>query len=136
MKKLLFVLMMWVGGFSSLPAFAQGIPVFDASNVANTLLTAQRSLEQVNNQLKMIEGLGFDASGELAQILNQTSGVLMQIEGLAYNAGQISQQFASAYPETLGDMSYDELMQLKDSILQQTRNTQKRCGRHIITRNC
>lgn len=104
---------------------ASGIPVFDAANVANTLLTAQRTLEQVQNQLKMLESLNFDASGEIFQVLNQTQAVLDQVQGVAYNIDQISDQFENFYPEDMEGMSYDDLVNLKDNLLVQTRNAQQ-----------
>lgn len=132
MKFYRFIALVWfcalsVSGsaFMAGRAVAQGIPVFDASNLANTLLTAERSLEQINNQLKMIESLGFDASGDLSQILSQTTAVLNQVEGMTYNVGQISEQFANAYPENMDGMTYDDLVSLKDSVLIQTRDAQK-----------
>ncbi len=104
---------------------ASGIPVYDVSNLAQNLLTAERSLEQINNQLKMLESLDFDSSGDVANILNETNSVLNQVEGIAYSVGQISEEFANAYPEDMNGMSYDDLGSLKDSILQQTRTAQK-----------
>ncbi|MGB4057246.1 MAG: hypothetical protein WBK77_04100 [Alphaproteobacteria bacterium] len=104
---------------------ASGIPVYDVSNLAQNLLTAERSLEQINNQLKMLESLDFDSSGDVANILNETNSVLNQVEGIAYSVGQISEEFANAYPEDMNGMSYEDLGSLKDSILQQTRTAQK-----------
>ena len=111
-------------GMSTGRATAGGIPVYDVTNLAQNLLTAERSLEQINNQLKMLESLGFDASGDIAGILSETNAALNQVEGLAYNAGQIAAQFENSYPEDMTGMSYDELISLKDSILQQTRSAQ------------
>jgi P-type conjugative transfer protein TrbJ len=106
-------------------AAASGIPVYDVSNLAQNLLTAQRSLEQINNQLKMLESLDFDSSGDVANILNETNSVLNQVEGIAYSVGQISEEYANAYPEDMNGMSYEDLGSLKDSILQQTRSAQE-----------
>ncbi len=119
------VAIVFCGVFCAGKSYSSGIPVFDATNIAHNLLTAERMLEQIDNQLKMLESLNFDASGDITQLLDQTRSVLNQVEGIAYDAGQISDQFVAAYPESMDGMSYDDLVNMKDNLLLQTRNAQQ-----------
>lgn len=106
-------------------SYSTGIPVFDASNLANTLLTAQRSLQQIDNQLKMLEGLGFDASGQILQTISEAQTILDQVEGIAYTIDEFEDQFEAAYPSDMDGMTFDEIITLKDNLLVQTKNAQR-----------
>lgn len=96
------------------PAHAQfgfGGIVYDPSNYAQNVLTAARTLEQVNNQIRMLqnqtqqlvndaknlEGLPLTILDPLRQQIRQTEALVRQAQGMAYNVQQIETQFAQQY---------------------------------------
>ena len=100
------------------PASAQfGGIVYDPSNYAQNVLTAARTLEQVNNQIRQIQqaatslmnearnltGLPFSQLQELQAQVRQTQQLLGQAQRIAYDVTQIDQAFNSRY--TAGSMS-------------------------------
>ena len=53
MKKVMFALLLAGGLAASLPAVpAQAVPVFDSANSSQNLLTAARTLQQINQQIQ------------------------------------------------------------------------------------
>lgn len=102
------------------PAHAQfgfGRIVFDPSNYAENVLTAARTLEQINNQIRQIQNqatsllnearnlasLPQSSLAELQGQVRQTQQLLGQAQRIAYDVGQIDQAFTSRY--TAGAMS-------------------------------
>lgn len=90
-------------GISSAPAWAAGMPVFDAANYAQNLLESARALDQINNQVKslqneasMIEGMTKNLKTidfpelqnlnsemlRIDQLMNEAKGVDFKIDGL------------------------------------------------------
>ena len=84
----------------AVPAQAQfGGIVYDPSNYAQNVLTAARSLEQINNQIRQIENqatslinqaknlasLPVSTLGTLQAQVNQTRQLLAQAQHIAYN---------------------------------------------------
>ena len=94
-------------------AHAQRI-VFDPSNFSQNVLTAARTLEQINNQIKQLQNqaqslmnqtrnltsLDFSALGELRAALSATNQLIQQGQGLAFNVAQMDTDFRRLYPET------------------------------------
>ena len=92
------------------PALAWRI-VYDPTNYAQNVLTAARTLEQINNQIQQLQneaqmlinqarhltGLPYSSLQELQQSIGRTRQLLGQAQNIAYDVQQIDQAFATAY---------------------------------------
>jgi P-type conjugative transfer protein TrbJ len=92
---------------------AHAIPVFDASNFRQNLLTATRTLQQVNNQIRQLQNealmlqnqahnlraLDFNALHDLRVALAATDRLIAEARGLAFAVTQVETQFAALYPD-------------------------------------
>lgn len=88
--------------------------VFDPSNYSQNILTAARTLEQINNQIRQLQNeaqmltnqarnltsLDFSALGELRAALSATNQLIQQGQGLAFNVSQMEADFRRLYPES------------------------------------
>jgi P-type conjugative transfer protein TrbJ len=88
--------------------------VFDPSNYSQNILTAARTLEQINNQIRQLQNeaqmltnqarnltsLNFSALGELRAALAATNQLIQQGQGLAFNVAQMETEFRRLYPES------------------------------------
>ena len=96
------------------PAHAQfgfGRIVYDPSNYAQNLLTAARTLEQINNQItslqneaqmlinqaKNLASLPYSALQTLQQNVQKTQQLLGQAQNIAFNVQQVDQAFQQQY---------------------------------------
>ena len=93
-------------------AHAQWV-VIDPSNLMQNVMTAARSLEQINNQIRQIQnqaqslmnqaknltGLDFSALAELRASLSATNQLIQQAQGLAFNVSQMEAEFARLHPD-------------------------------------
>jgi P-type conjugative transfer protein TrbJ len=104
-----------VGAMTATPAQAQfGGIVYDPSNYAQNVLTAARTLEEINNQIRQIENqatslineaknlasLPFSSLATLQQQIQQTSQLLGQAQRIAYSVQDIQKAFAQRYTGT------------------------------------
>lgn len=94
------------------PAMAQRI-VYDPTNHIQTVLTAARELQQINNQIKSLQNqatslinqaknlasLPYSALAQLQQSLQSTQQLLGQAQRIAYSVTAINKAFAGAYPQ-------------------------------------
>ena len=94
------------------PAFA--ITVFDPWNYAENVLTAARSLEQINNQIRSLQNqavmlqdmaknlqrLDYSSLGQISGALNRIDGLMMQAEGLSFDLTQLEGQWRQQYPKS------------------------------------
>ena len=92
---------------------ASALTVFDPSNFVQNTLTAVRTLEQINNQIKQLQnqaqslmnqaknltGLDFSALNELRAALSATNQLIQQAQGLAFNVSQMEAEFQRLYPD-------------------------------------
>lgn len=90
---------------------ASAFIVFDPSNFSQNLLTAARSLEQINNQIRSLQNearmlidqarnltkLPYSALQSIEQSLSQTEDLLKQAQGLGYNVQQIQSEYGKLY---------------------------------------
>ncbi len=81
--------------------------VVDPTNLAQNILTAANTLEQINNQVKQLQnqaqslmnqaknltGLDFSALNELRATLSATNQLIQQAQGLAFNVSQMESEF-------------------------------------------
>ena len=94
------------------PAYAQfGGIVYDPSNYAQNVLTAARTLEQINNQIRQLQNQATSLINEarnlaslptsvlapLQQQIQQTQQLLGQAQRMAYNVQAIQTEFARQY---------------------------------------
>jgi type IV secretion system protein TrbJ len=98
---------------SGVPAHAQ-MTVFDPSNFSQNLLTAARTLQQVNNgiqslqneamfllnQARNLASLPYSSLAQLQQSIGQTRQLLTQAQRIAYDVGAIDQAFSQNYPQS------------------------------------
>ncbi len=95
------------------PAYAQffGRIVYDPSNYAQNVLTAARTLEQINNQITSLQNeaqmlinqarnlasLPYSSLQSLQQNVQRTQQLLGQAQNIAFEVGQIDQAFQQRY---------------------------------------
>lgn len=94
--------------------FGVGDIVFDPTNLAQNIMTAANTLEQINNQIRQLQnqaqslmnearnlqGLDFSALNELRATLSATHRLIQQAQGLAFNVAQMESEFQRLYPES------------------------------------
>lgn len=94
-------------------AHAQWV-VIDPTNLVQNILTAARTLEQINNQIRQLQneaqmltnqarnltGLDFTALAELRAALSATNQLIQQAQGLAFNVSQMEADFRRLYPDS------------------------------------
>ncbi|MCW8309207.1 P-type conjugative transfer protein TrbJ [Acidiphilium sp. PA] len=95
------------------PISAQAdVPVIDVSNLTQNVLTAARTLEEVNNQLTQLQqgismlenqsrnltSLPFSVLSQLQSSMGQINQLMGQAQSLAYTVQQVQQQFRTLYP--------------------------------------
>jgi P-type conjugative transfer protein TrbJ len=105
------------------PAHAQ-FTVFDPSNYAQNVLTATRSLQQINNQITALQNqaqslinqtrnltsLPFSSLQQLQQSIARTQALLQQAQGIAYDVQNIDQAFRTTYGAATASMSSQHLV--------------------------
>lgn len=99
-------------GIAAGPAQAQfGGIVYDPSNYAQNVLTAARTLEQINNQIRMLQNQARSLVNEARNLqslpltilqplqdqLRQTQQLLRQAQGIAYDVREIETAFGRHY---------------------------------------
>lgn len=106
------VLSMTATALVPVPAYAQfGGIVYDPSNYAQNVLTAARTLEQINNQIRQLQNQATSLINEarnlaslptsvlapLQQQIRQTQALIAQAQGMATSVQQLQTQFESQY---------------------------------------
>jgi len=99
---------------------------FDPSNYSQNLLTAARTLQQLNNQVRSLENqaqsllnqaknltsLPTSVVGQLASTINQMNSLIAQAKGLSFNVQKAQLDFARLYPRQYGtSVSSDKIVQ-------------------------
>lgn len=102
-----------VAAFIVMPAAHAQWVVVDPTNLVQNTLTAVRTLEQINNQVRQLqnqaqslinqarnlESLPFNVVSQLRTNLATTQQLIAQAQGLAFQVQNMDQQFARLYPE-------------------------------------
>jgi P-type conjugative transfer protein TrbJ len=97
----------------SQPARAQWT-VFDPSNYSQNILTAARTLQQINNQIQMLQNqaqslinqarnlatIDFPELQALQHTIQQIDGLMGQAQGIQFRVANLDQQFRSMFPTT------------------------------------
>lgn len=95
------------------PASAQ-FTVFDPSNYSQNLLTAARTLQQINNQIQSLQNeatmlinqaknltrIDFPELQVLTQTIQQIDRLMGQAQGISYRIGNIDSEFRQLYPHS------------------------------------
>lgn len=98
-------------GFAAPPAKA--ITVFDPANYGQNLLTAGRTLQQINNQITQLTNearmltnqardltsLPTSVAGELRSSFGEVDALIREARGLAYEVGEIDREYRRLFPE-------------------------------------
>ena len=100
--------------------------VLDPSNYGQNLLTAARSLEQINNQVRGLENqarsllnqaknlasLPTSVAGQLASTINKMNSLNTQAKGISFDVQKAQQEFERLYPRQYGaTVSPDKMVQ-------------------------
>jgi P-type conjugative transfer protein TrbJ len=106
-------------------AHAQWV-VIDPTNLIQNTLTAIRTLEQINNQVRQLQneaqmlinqarnlaGLDYNVVNRLRSTLATTERLIAEAQGLAYDVAHMDQEFARLYPhEYAASVSGDRMAQ-------------------------
>lgn len=95
------------------PAHAQ-FTVFDPSNYSQNLLTAARTLQQVNNQIRSLQNqaqslinqaknlatIGFPEIQAITSTLQQIDRLMGQAQGIQFRVDGLDQQFRALFPQS------------------------------------
>src|SRR5258708_17041627 len=98
--------------------------VLDTANLAQNILTAARTLEEINNQLMQIQqftqmleydarnvaSLNFLGLGQLTSSLDQVKGLIGQARSLAYIVNSLQNQFSTLFPIYGADVTHRTLV--------------------------
>ena len=102
--------------------FGFGDIVIDPTNLVQNVLTATRTLQQVQiqiqslrNQAQHLVSQGFDVSGELGRTLNEITRLTNEARALTYRIDQIERAFESHFPDAYADWSLTEQAQIADA---------------------
>lgn len=99
------------GVFTSTPA--QAIPVFDAANYTQNLLTAARTLQQINQQIRSLQNeaamltnmaknlsrVDFPQLRALQQKLVEIDRLMGQAQGIDFRVDQLDEKFRRLFPD-------------------------------------
>ncbi len=105
--------MMMVASGVTIATPAHAIIVYDPSNYAQNVLTAARTLEQINNQIRQLQNQATSLINEaknltslpltvlepLQQQIRQTQQLLARAQGIAYDVQQIEREFGRQYKD-------------------------------------
>lgn len=93
---------------------AHAIIVFDPSNYGQNILTAARTLQQINNQIRMLQNqaqslineaknlttISFPEIQAITQTLQQIDQLMGQAQGIQYKIANLDQQFRALFPQS------------------------------------
>ncbi|QNA85455.1 P-type conjugative transfer protein TrbJ [Sphingomonas sp. So64.6b] len=110
---------------TSTPAQAQ-FTVFDPSNYSQNLLTAARTLQQINNQIQSLQNeanmlvnqgknltrIDFPELQALTQTLQQVDRLMGQAQGIQFRVSGIDQQFRQMFPQ-----SFSSALRTNDQVI-------------------
>lgn len=99
------------------PSHAQ-IAVYDPSNFSQNVLTAARTLQQVNNQIRSLQNeatmlvnqaknlakIGFPELQAITQTLRQIDQLMGQAQGIQFQVASTERQFRSLFPNGVGQL--------------------------------
>ena len=101
-----------IAAVAALPTPAQAFIVFDPSNYSQNILTAARTLQQINNQIRMLQNqaqslinqaknlttISFPELEAINQTLQQINQLMAEAQGIQFHVAGLNQQFQTLYP--------------------------------------
>lgn len=95
---------------------AQALVVFDPSNYSQNILTAARTLQQINNQIRMLQNqaqglinqarnlatINFPELQAITRTLQQIDRLMGEAQGIQFRVAGLDQQLRSLYPVNFG----------------------------------
>jgi P-type conjugative transfer protein TrbJ len=101
-----------LAGVTLWPAPAYAIPVFDGANYAQNMLTAARTLQQINQQIQSLQNeaamlqnqarnlsrIDFPQMQQLRQRLQRIDQLMGQAQGVDFRVDQLDRQLQQLYP--------------------------------------
>jgi type IV secretion system protein TrbJ len=122
MRHLLLVATCLAASMASIePSARAQLAVIDASNLAQNILTATRSLQEINNQITQIQqfiqmlqndarnltSLPFSIISQLDSSVSQITTLMNSATGILYNVANVQSQFLRFYPQTINPSATD-----------------------------
>lgn len=112
MKKVLLSVLL-AGALGVAPVVHAQLVVLDPTNLTQNILTAARTLQQINNQIRQLQneaqmlvnqarnltGLDFSALQQLRAALAESQRLIAQGQGLAFEVSTLDEQFRRLYPD-------------------------------------
>lgn len=100
-------------GMMAIPSPAQAMPVFDSANYAQNVLTAARTLQQINQQIQSLQNeatmlqnmarnlgrIDFPQLQQLQQRLGQINTLMGQAQGVDFRVDQLDEQLRRLFPQ-------------------------------------
>lgn len=97
---------------------AYAIPVFDGANYAQNLLTAARTLQQINQQIQSLQNeaqmlvnqgknlarIDFPQLDQLRQNLGEIDRLMGQAQGIDFRVDRLGEQFRRQFPGSVGEV--------------------------------
>lgn len=101
---------------------AHAIPVFDSANYAQNLLTAARTLQQVNQQIQSLQNeaqmltnmaknlsrIDFPQLDQLRQRLQEIDRLMGQAQGIDFKVDQLDARFRQLFPQEFEQLQRDQ----------------------------
>jgi len=85
--------------------------VFDPTNYSQNILTAARTLQQINNQITMLQNqakhlltVGFPELTAIAQTIQSINQLMTQAQAIEFKVANIDQQFKTMFPTTFNQL--------------------------------
>lgn len=85
--------------------------VFDPTNYSQNILTAARTLQQINNQITMLQNqakhlltVGFPELTAIAQTIQSINQLMAQAQAIEFKVANIDQQFKTMFPTTFNQL--------------------------------
>ncbi|SEH19119.1 P-type conjugative transfer protein TrbJ [Sphingopyxis sp. YR583] len=119
MKKFMMTLML-AGAAMSLPtSSALAVPVFDSANYSQNLLTAARTLQQINQQIQSLQNeaqmlanqqknlakVDFPQMAALEQRLQEIDRLMGQAQGIDFRVDRLDEQFRGSFPSSFDHLA-------------------------------
>jgi len=96
---------------------ADAFPVIDVADVAENVLIAARTLEQINNQVQALQNqanmlanqrlnltsLNYSSIGGITSDLQQIGNLINQAQGISFNVQSVQTLFTRYYPQSYGN---------------------------------
>ena len=119
---------------SAFPGFG-GI-VFDPKNYAQNLLTAARTLQTINNQIRQLQNeaamlvndaknlarLGYDPANEINRLLNEISSLMDAAKAISYTVSETDKIFRAQYPEDYAAWTQTQMADAAEAQWKNARN--------------